>query len=90
MKLFPKVSEVKPLPGYKIWVKYADGKSGEVDLSDMKGKGVFKFWDDADNFYKVHIDEITGAIAWSNQLDICPDSVYLQLIGKNFEEYASH
>ncbi len=90
MSRFPKLIDVKALPNYKIWVSYADGKSGEVDLSNMKGKGVFKFWDEADNFFKVHIDETSGAIAWNEQLDICPDSVYLDLIGKNFEEYATH
>ena len=35
--------DVKALPNYKIWVLYPDGVSGEIDLSDLKGKGVFFF-----------------------------------------------
>ena len=31
--------EVKALPKYRLWIEYDDGVSGEVDLSDMAGKG---------------------------------------------------
>lgn len=88
MTQFPEIVEVKPMPGYHIWVKFSDNREGKVDLSSLKGKGVFSFWNEEENFKKVHIDGITGAIAWSEELDICPDSIYLQLIGKTFKEYA--
>ena len=48
--------EVKPLPGYRIWIKYEDGESGEIDLSHLAGKGVFKAWDEPGHFERVHID----------------------------------
>jgi hypothetical protein len=90
MKAFPKLLEVKALPGYRIWVRYDDGREGNVDLSSLRGKGVFKLWEEAGNFEKVYVDAVTGAITWNEQLDICPDSVYLDLVGKTFEEYATH
>ena len=37
---------VKPREGYRIWLRYSDGEEGEVDLSHLVGKGVFKVWDD--------------------------------------------
>ena len=46
--------KVEPRPGYRIWLEYADGVSGEVDLSGMVGKGVFKAWDEPGYFEKVH------------------------------------
>jgi hypothetical protein len=33
--------KVKALGGYTIWIEYADGVKGEVDLLYLAGKGVF-------------------------------------------------
>jgi hypothetical protein len=90
IKNFPTPTEVKALPGYKIWVRYTDGKSGEIDLSDLKGKGVFIAWDKENLFEKVFVADNGRCIAWNEELEICPNSLYLDLIGKTFEEYAAH
>ena len=77
----PEPINVEPREGYRIWVEYDDGASGEVDLSDVAGLGVFKAWLDREFFEQVHISEF-GAIAWSDEIDICPDNVYFDLTGK--------
>lgn len=73
---------VKPKPDYKLYVKYADGTEGETSLSHLAGKGVFSFWNTPGNFERVYIDKISGAIAWNENLDICPDAVYYRLTGQ--------
>ncbi|MEE9169683.1 MAG: DUF2442 domain-containing protein [bacterium] len=78
-------TEVKTLENYKIWVKYDDGIEGTVDLSHLAGKGVFSLWNDYKEFEKVFISK-SGAIAWTDQVDICPDSIYMQITGKSPEE----
>jgi len=80
-----KAIEVRPLSGYRIWLKYADGVSGEVDLSHLAGRGVFKVWADQKVFEGVHVDP-SGAIAWSEDIDLCPDALYLRLTGKAVDE----
>ena len=45
----PKILEARPLDGYKIWLKFDDGISGEVDLSHLAGKGVFELWKNYEN-----------------------------------------
>ena len=40
----PKPVEVKALSQYRIWLRYDDGVQGEVDLSDVAGRGVFQAW----------------------------------------------
>ena len=80
-----KVIEVKPLSGYRIWLKYADGVQGEVDLVHLAGRGVFKIWADRKIFESVHVDK-SGAIAWNEDIDLCPDSLYLRLTGKAVDE----
>ena len=41
-----RVMEVQPRNSYRIWLRYSDGAAGEVDLSDMAGRGVFEAWRD--------------------------------------------
>jgi hypothetical protein len=77
--------EVKALENFRIWLRYDDNTEGEVDLSDLAGRGVFKAWDDATFFKSVRLDS-HGAIEWGNQIDLCPDAMYLRLTGKSPEE----
>ncbi len=84
LKMFKPV-QVKALPNYKLWVKYSDDVAGEVDLSHLAGRGVFSLWNDYAAFEKVYIGS-SGAIAWSDEIDICPDNVYMTITGKTPEE----
>lgn len=77
--------EVKPLPGYRIWIEYDDGESGEIDLSRLAGKGVFKAWDEPGYFDRVRIDQYS-AIAWDDDIDMCRYALYMELTGKSWEE----
>lgn len=77
--------QVKALPGYRLWIKYADGTEGQIDLSHLVGKGVFALWEDKDTFERVYIGS-EGQIAWSDEIDICPDSAYMAITGKKPEE----
>ncbi len=76
---------IKPLDNYRLWVKFSDGVEGIADLSDLAGKGVFAFWNDHRAFEKVRIGS-SGEIVWSDQVDLCPDSIYLKVTGKQPEE----
>ena len=51
----PKPLEVKPLHNFRLWLRYDDETTGEVDLSDLAGRGVFKAWDRQDFFKAVRI-----------------------------------
>ena len=77
--------EVKALANFRIWLRYDDGAKGEVDLSDLVGRGVFKAWDDITFFNSVRLGS-HGAIEWGADIDICPDAMYLRLTGKLPEE----
>ena len=78
---------VKARPGYRIWVKFEDGIAGEVDLSDIAGKGVFKALEDRAFFETVSILP-HHSISWgdTDDLEICPDTIYLELTGKTTDE----
>jgi hypothetical protein len=80
-----KAIEVRPLSGFRIWLRYDDGVTGEVDLSHLAGRGVFKVWADRKVFEAVRVDE-SGAVVWSPDIDLCPDALYLRLTGKSVDE----
>ena len=76
-----KILEAKPLDDYIIQLKFEDGVSGEVDLSHLAGKGVFSFWDQYENLKIVAV--INGRwLAWSDEIDLDANSLYLKLTGK--------
>ena len=76
---------VEPREGHRIWVRYSDGASGEVDLSHLAGRGVFEARNRRACFESVRITS-AGAIAWNETIELCPDAVYLRLTGKSVEE----
>ncbi len=80
--------EVEARSAYRIWIRYQDGSEGEVDLSNLAGRGVFKLWDDDVAFENVRIAD-DGAIRWSDDVELCPDATYMKLTGENPEEALS-
>ena len=80
-----KISKVKPLSNYKLWVQFTDGVAGEVDLNHLNGKGVFRKWDDYEFFKAVKISE-SGELYWDDRIDLCPDSIYMKITDKSPKE----
>ena len=76
---------VEPRQNYCIWIRYHDGESGEIDLSHLAGRGVFILWNDPEFFKAVAITP-DGGIAWSEEIELCPDALYLQLTRKPITE----
>lgn len=73
-----RVAAVKALPGYRLWVRFEDGVSGEVALGDRLFGPVFEPLRDLKLFRQVAIDEF-GAISWPNGADLAPDALYQTL-----------
>ena len=80
-----KVTAVKVLEDYKLDLVFADGKRGMVDLSHLVGKGVFALWNDYRAFREVQIGT-SGELIWSEEVDLCPDALYMQATGQKPED----
>ena len=74
-----RITEVKALPGYKLHLRFADGAEGDVDLSDLIGKGVFAAWRDPANFAAAFVDPESGTVAWPGGLDLDPERLYSEI-----------
>ena len=80
-----RISKVKVLPDYHLEREFDDGVSGTVDLSEAVGKGVFAVWRDPLVFERVRIGS-SGELVWGEQVDLCPDALYLKVTGKKPED----
>ena len=78
-------TDVEPRDGYRIWLRYQDGTMGEIDLSHLVGRGVFEAWNESACFEAVRLAP-AGGIAWGDEIELCPDALYLQLTGKSVED----
>jgi Protein of unknown function (DUF2442) len=68
-------------PGYKLWLRFTDGAEGEVDLSDLVGRGVFARWTDPAEFAQVRVDPDARTVCWPGEIDLDPDVLYSKVTG---------
>ncbi len=80
-----RITHVQVLERYQLRLTFHDGKGGRVDLSDLVGKGVFALWNDYEEFRSVKIGD-TGELIWGDQVDLCPDALYMKVTGKKPED----
>lgn len=78
-------TEVQPLDNFRLRLHYDDGVEGIVDLSHLAGRGVFAIWDDPQVFARVTIGP-HREIRWTEEVELCPDALYLEITGKPPEE----
>jgi len=80
-----KILEISPRDNFRLFLRYDDGTSGEVDLSAYVGRGVFAAWEESGVFAEVRLTD-AGHPEWPGGIDLCPDALYMQLTGKCPEE----
>lgn len=61
---------------------FSDGLEGIIDMSTSVGRGVFAPLANAQAFARVYIGD-RGQIAWSDEMEICPDAAYLEVAGQS-------
>lgn len=67
-----KIVACKPLPHYRVWIRFDDGLEGEVDLNHLVGKGVFEAWKSVEFFNQVKVDPKTDTLCWGEDIDLDP------------------
>jgi len=83
------VVAVEARAGFKLWVRFENGVEGEVNLSDLAGRGVFERWTaNPSEFEEASVDPESGTVTWPGGLDVAPDRLYsevLQTLGARTE-----
>jgi hypothetical protein len=69
--------ELRALPDYRLFQRFADGTEGYVEMRELifsEHAGVFVSLRDPEVFSQVTIDPDFGSVSWANGLDIAPDA----------------
>lgn len=72
------VIQARYVDGYKIWLRFRDGTTGELDLRSALNGPVFKPLVNVNYFKRFRIHEIFHTLVWPNGADIAPEYLYEQ------------
>lgn len=75
-------TEVTPLPGYRLSVRFNNGESGEVDLSGELDGEIFEALRDPTLFATAYQHPIMRTVAWGNGADLAPEFLLSLLRGE--------
>ena len=73
------VLRLRPLDGYRLWVRFTDGSEGVRDLSEAIARGgpMVEPLKAPDYFARVFVE--MGAPTWPNGFDLDPINLYMEL-----------
>lgn len=74
--MIPQVVEVKPLANYRLWVRFLDGTSGTVDLSQELWGPMFEPLTNPDVYDQASVDPELQTVVWPNGADLAPEFLY--------------
>lgn len=84
-----RVVDVRVIGPYRLYLVFADGIEGEVDLEhELNFTGVFAPLKDPVFFAQVRINDIGETIEWPNEADIAPETLYDLVVGYCVHEEA--
>jgi hypothetical protein len=70
------VEEARHLSAHRVWLRFSDGRQGEVDLADALAGPVFEPLHDPSYFGRFAVDE---TVVWPNGADFAPEFLYGRL-----------
>jgi hypothetical protein len=74
----PRVISVKPEQNFSLLLTFGNGEVKRFDVKPYLEIGIFKELKDIGLFNSVK--PFLGSIQWSNGVDLCPDTLYLESI----------
>lgn len=76
----PKVIKVKPLENHELELLFSNHETRIFDIKPYLTKGIFSELADETVFNSVK--SFNGTVVWSNELDFCPDTLYIDSVKK--------
>ena len=73
----PRVANVKPEQNYTLSITFTNGEVKSFDVKPYMNIGIFKELNDNSLFNSVK--PFLGSIQWANGVDLCPDTLYLEI-----------
>ena len=84
--MFKDIVEVRPLGGYRVYLRFEDGVEGELDLGEtIEFKGIFAPLRDEAEFARIRVHSELGTVVWPNGADLDPDVLHSLITGIRVE-----
>lgn len=77
MAIYWRISELRVVEDYALWVRFMDGLEGVVRFQPGFFRGVFSHLVDPQMFRKVTV--VNGAVTWPGDLDLAPDAMHQEI-----------
>lgn len=77
--MFLHTEYVEPRTNYRIFVRFNNGVSGEVDLKDELWGEMFEPLREESVFMTAHHDPLMGTVVWQNGADLAPEFLFERL-----------
>jgi hypothetical protein len=77
--MLPRIVDAEARNGYRVWVEFADGTAGEIDLAGELWGEVFDRLREPAEFAQVGVDVGLGTLVWPNGADFAPEFLYQAL-----------
>ena len=74
--MIPRVVEARYKHGFVVYVRFADGAAGDVDLTDELHGEIFEPLRDPAVFKEVAVHPEFCTLCWPNGADLAPEFVY--------------
>ncbi|MBI5331367.1 MAG: DUF2442 domain-containing protein [Betaproteobacteria bacterium] len=78
-------TEVTPLPGYRLALRFNNGTAGEVDLSGELDGEVFSALLDPAMFATARQHPIMRTVTWANGADLAPEFLFETMMAQRRE-----
>ena len=74
--MIPRITEVKVLEDYRLWIRFHDGSAGTVDLSSELWGPMFEPLRDKNLFDQATLQPELHTVTWPNGADFSPEFLY--------------
>ncbi|MCL4779307.1 MAG: DUF2442 domain-containing protein [Gammaproteobacteria bacterium] len=71
--MLPRITDARYISGYTVWLRYADGSEGIVDLSGELTGPMFEPLRDRATFSQVRLHPELHTLVWPNGADFAPE-----------------
>jgi hypothetical protein len=78
---------IEPRNNFRLFVRFNNGVSGEIDLTEELWGEMFEPLKDPSLFATAHQDSIMGTVVWANGADFAPEFL-LALLNKQSQQAA--
>ena len=80
--MFLHTEQIEPKPGYRLFVRFNTGVSGEISLVDELWGEMFEPLMDEGLFITASQDPLLRTVVWANGADLAPEFLLELLVGQ--------